>query len=91
MYPKDPGAPKKFRPDVLQSSIASTREPAIKGPSARTRHDVRRVWECPACQRRDWTNGRVVHLLCRACLTRAENPAAVWMHLIEPQRKSPGR
>jgi hypothetical protein len=67
------------------------KEPAIKGPSARTRHDVRRVWECPACKRRDWTNGNVVHLLCQTCATKAEAPAEVWMQLIEPQRKTPGR
>ncbi|OAI55214.1 hypothetical protein AYO44_00445 [Planctomycetaceae bacterium SCGC AG-212-F19] len=70
---------------------ANIKEPTIKGPSGRTRHDVRRVWECPVCHVRDWTKGDIVHLHCRACQTKAEAPADVWMTLVEPQRKTPGR
>jgi hypothetical protein len=49
----------------------------MKGPSGRLRYQVRRVWECPRCRRREWTAGQVVHQWC-AC---SDSP--VGMKLIE--------
>lgn len=46
----------------------------MKGPRARWKHDVRRLWECPACHRRERTGGDIVNLRC-GCQT--------WMRLIE--------
>jgi hypothetical protein len=63
----------------------------MKGPSGRTRFDVRRVWDCPVCQRREWTRSNVVHRLCPACQTRTDAPAEVWMQLVETPGKTAGR
>lgn len=58
----------------------------MKGPAARWKFDVRRVWECPACQRRERTGGQVVNLLCD-CQLRGESPHRTWMRLIEEERR----
>ena len=54
----------------------------MKGPQARTKHDVRRVWECPCCGRRLLTGGDVVSLVC-ACPGAAEPPPRTFMRLVE--------
>ena len=54
----------------------------MKGPGGRQKFDVRRVWECPVCQRREKTAGTVVNLLCN-CLAGNNPPAQTWMRLIE--------
>jgi hypothetical protein len=63
--------------------------PAIKGPSGRLKHDVRRVWECPACGRREHTGGEVVTRLC-ACQSEADPPRTIWMRLLEQPPQSEG-
>jgi hypothetical protein len=60
----------------------------MKGPPARTKHDVRRVWECPACGRRLLTGGEVVTLTCE-CPASDGSPQKCYMHLVEPPPASP--
>jgi hypothetical protein len=57
-------------------------ELAIKGPGHRNKFDVRRVWECPACNRRVLTGGHVVNLRCDCRPANGAAPA-VWMKLVE--------
>jgi hypothetical protein len=54
----------------------------MKGPPARSRHDVRRIWECPHCSRRILTGGNVVSQSC-ACRSAADPPVQTWMRLVE--------
>ena len=39
----------------------------MKGPYERLKYDLRRLWECPVCKRRERTPGSVTfrHCLCR--------------------------
>jgi hypothetical protein len=60
----------------------------MKGPSGRSKFDLRRTWECPVCGRRLRTDGRVVHRLCE-CGARETPPRQIWMRLIEVQPKPP--
>jgi hypothetical protein len=61
----------------------------MKGPSGRLKFDVRRVWECPACGRRERTSGRVVTRTC-FCQSAADPPRDVWMRLVEQQPRAEG-
>jgi hypothetical protein len=54
----------------------------MKGPGGRLRFDLRRVWECPLCHRRDWTGGDSVTRLCN-CMAKTEPGRQVWMKLVE--------
>ncbi len=60
----------------------------MKGPGHRMKFDVRRIWECPLCQRRQRTAGTIVHLECM-CLAKENPPRQTWMKLIE--EKSAGK
>jgi len=55
---------------------------AIKGPDARLKHVVRRVWSCPHCGRQLWTAGDVVNQAC-ICGSREQPPRTVWMRLVD--------
>jgi hypothetical protein len=55
----------------------------MKGPHGRSRFDLRRLWECPRCGKRDFTGGQVVHRRCR-CSGCDDSPT--WMCLIEEDR-----
>jgi hypothetical protein len=57
----------------------------MKGPQARTKHDVRRVWECPVCGHRVLRGGEVVGLVCE-CQAAAEPPQRTFMRLVESAR-----
>jgi hypothetical protein len=61
----------------------------MKGPGNRVRHDVRRVWQCPACGRREKTGGQVVCLRCN-CGTAGTATDPPWMQLIEDRPAKPG-
>src|SRR5262245_8444437 len=39
----------------------------MKGPYERLKYDLRRLWECPACKRRERTSGSITfrHCSCR--------------------------
>jgi hypothetical protein len=56
----------------------------MKGPGGRMRFDLRRVWECPVCHRRDWTPGEIVFRAC-TCSTKGDPTSPVWMKLIEEE------
>jgi hypothetical protein len=58
------------------------RDYAVKGPSGRLKHDVRRVWECPICGRHERTGGQVVNRAC-PCHPDTDPPRIVWMRLVE--------
>ncbi len=60
----------------------------MKGPSHSRQIDVRRIWECPVCQKRIKTAGSVVNLRCEAC-ARNKTGDTAWMRLIEPARRFP--
>lgn len=36
----------------------------MKGPYERLKYDLRRLWECPQCHRRDRTDGSVTYCFC---------------------------
>jgi hypothetical protein len=54
----------------------------MKGPYLRLRHDLRRVWECPACKRREITAGTVTFRHC-ACKAKQSEAKPVVMKLVE--------
>ncbi|MCI0640027.1 MAG: hypothetical protein L0Y72_07740 [Gemmataceae bacterium] len=55
----------------------------MKGPRSRWKHDVRRVWECPACGKRVYSGGQVTHRVCSCALDHTTS-----MRLVE-ERKIP--
>jgi len=62
----------------------------MKGPYERLKYDLRRLWECPACKRRERTDGGVTFRHCE-CGTKQEGGQPVVMRLIAdgPQRLVP--
>ena len=54
----------------------------MRGPGGRQRHRAQRLWQCPVCQRREYTDGHVVHRLCD-CRAKGTPPQQVQMRLIE--------
>jgi hypothetical protein len=62
----------------------------MKGPHQRLKFDLRRLWECPACKRRERTAGTVTFRHCE-CQMRQMDGKLVVMKLIEDgvQRKTP--
>jgi hypothetical protein len=53
----------------------------MKGPYERLKYDLRRLWECPVCKRRERTPGTVTFRHC-AGGTKAEGGQPVVMQLI---------
>jgi hypothetical protein len=53
----------------------------MKGPYERLKYDLRRLWECPVCKRRERTPGTVTFRHC-ACGTKVEGGEPVVMQLI---------
>ena len=62
----------------------------MKGPYERLKYDLRRLWECPVCKRRERTDGGVTFRHCE-CATKQEGGQPVVMRLIAdgPQRLVP--
>lgn len=54
----------------------------MRGPFERLKYDLRRIWECPVCKRRDRTTGEVTTLFCR-CNTADANALGNCMQLVE--------
>ena len=54
----------------------------MKGPHERLKYDLRRLWECPACKRRERTPGSVTFRHC-ACQLKQVDGQPVVMKLIE--------
>ena len=62
----------------------------MKGPYERLKYDLRRLWECPVCKRRERTSGAVTFRFC-ACATKQPGGQPVVMLLVAdgPQRLVP--
>jgi len=62
----------------------------MKGPHERLKYDLRRLWECPACNRRERTAGSVTYRFCQCQMKQADGKPVV-MKLIEDavQRLAP--
>jgi hypothetical protein len=62
----------------------------MKGPFERFKYDLRRLWECPACHKRERTPGSVTSRMCLCQMKQADGQPVV-MKLIEdgPQRVVP--
>jgi hypothetical protein len=62
----------------------------MKGPYERLKYDLRRLWECPACHKRERTPGSVASRLC-LCQMKQVDGQPVVMKLLEdgPQRVVP--
>ncbi len=62
----------------------------MKGPYERLKYDLRRLWECPVCKRRERTDGGVTFRFCD-CATKQEGGRPVVMKLVAdgPQRLVP--
>jgi len=54
----------------------------MKGPHERLKYDLRRLWECPVCQRRERTPGSVASRQCMCQMKQAEGKPVV-MKLVE--------
>ena len=54
----------------------------MKGPYERLKYDLRRLWECPVCQRRERTSGAVASRLCLCQMKQADGQPVV-MKLVE--------
>jgi len=69
----------------------------MKGPSGRLKFDVRRLWECPQCRRRDYSTGQMVTRQCPSCAEPAKGGQTIGMHLLEgstvdpPKNESSGK
>jgi len=44
----------------------------MKGPYERLKYDLRRLWECPLCHRRERTDGSATFRFCECQSTAAE-------------------
>jgi len=62
----------------------------MKGPYERLKYDLRRVWECPVCKRRERTAGTVTFRHCN-CQMKQVDGRPVVMKLVEDgvQRLTP--
>lgn len=62
----------------------------MKGPSERLKYDLRRVWECPVCKRRERTAGTVTFRHCNCRMKQVDGQPVV-MKLVEDgvQRLTP--
>ena len=62
----------------------------MKGPYERLKYDLRRLWECPVCKRRERTSGGITSRLCQ-CQAKQADGQPVVMKLIEEgtQRLAP--
>jgi len=54
----------------------------MRGPYERLKYDLRRVWECPVCKRRERTAGTVTFRYCN-CQMKQVDGRPVVMKLVE--------
>ncbi|HZL88625.1 MAG TPA: hypothetical protein VFB96_09655 [Pirellulaceae bacterium] len=54
----------------------------MKGPYERLKYDLRRLWECPQCRRRERTDGAVTFRQC-ACQSKTDGGQPIAMLLLE--------
>lgn len=64
----------------------------MKGPFERLKYDLRRVWECPSCKRRERTDGTVTFRFCN-CTAKGETGRPTNMKLVDdaPRHRFPTR
>lgn len=62
----------------------------MRGPYERLKYDLRRLWECPVCQRRERTAGAITFKHCQCQMQQLDGQPVV-MKLIEDgvQRVAP--
>jgi hypothetical protein len=58
----------------------------MKGPSRRLKFDVRRIWQCHDCGRKEYTSGKEV---VRACPICSSDDRKKWMRLVEGRPTAP--
>jgi hypothetical protein len=54
----------------------------MKGPNERLKYDLRRLWECPVCKRRERTAGTVTYRHCQCQMKQIDGKPVV-MKLLE--------
>ena len=54
----------------------------MKGPHERLKYDLRRLWECPQCRKRERTDGGVTFRFC-SCQVRSDGGQPIPMKLLE--------
>ena len=55
----------------------------MRGPFERLKYDLRRLWECPKCKRRERTPGQTTSQFCRCTVVDGAG-SATCMLLLEP-------
>jgi hypothetical protein len=61
----------------------------MKGPFQRLKYDLRRLWECPLCQRRERTPGTVTSRFCNCTAKEGGKPVSMKLIADGPQRLVP--
>jgi hypothetical protein len=61
----------------------------MKGPYERLKYDLRRLWECPQCKRRERTDGGVTFCFCQCTAKQDERPTVMRLVADGPQRLVP--
>jgi hypothetical protein len=59
----------------------------MKGPSERLKYDLRRVWECPMCKRRERTAGTVTFRHCSCQMKQLEGRAVVMKLVVDGMQR----
>lgn len=62
----------------------------MRGPYERLKYDLRRIWECPVCKRRERTAGTVTYRHCQ-CQMKQVDGRPVVMKLVEDGVQRLGR
>jgi hypothetical protein len=62
----------------------------MRGPHERLKYDLRRVWECPVCKRRERTAGTVTFRHCNCRMKQVDGQPVV-MKLVEDGVQRVGR
>jgi hypothetical protein len=61
----------------------------MKGPYERLKYDLRRLWECPQCKRRERTDGGATFRFCQCTAKEGERPTVMRLVADGPQRLVP--
>ena len=61
----------------------------MKGPYERLKYDLRRLWECPVCKRRERTSGAVTFRHCTCAAKEGKQPVVMQLIADGPQRLVP--
>jgi hypothetical protein len=61
----------------------------MKGPYERLKYDLRRLWECPQCKRRERTDGGVTFRFCQCQAKEGDQPIVMRLVADGAQRLVP--